>query len=84
MSHSTVEKRLPKAASKPVDVLIRLGFILMSRLINRFRCDEEGAALAEYGMLIGLIAVVCIAAVSLLGSDISSVFSTVASKLATV
>ena len=27
----------------------------MLRLINRFRRDDEGAALVEYGMLVGLI-----------------------------
>ena len=37
----------------------------MLQLINRFRQDEEGAALVEYGMLVGLIAVICVAAVTL-------------------
>ena len=41
----------------------------MRKLVNRFRQDEEGAALvAESGMLVGLIAVICIAAVTLLGT----------------
>ena len=34
--------------------------------------DEEGAALAEYGLLVALIAVVCIAAVTLLGTEVSA------------
>jgi len=36
---------------------------------------EEGATLAEYGLLLALIAVVCMAAITLLGSAISSMFT---------
>ena len=51
------------------------------QLISRFRRDEEGAALVEYGMLVGLIAVVCIVAVTTLGKQISDVFSTIVADL---
>ena len=54
----------------------------MLQLINRLRHDEEGAALVEYGMLVGLIAVICIAAVTLLGQEVSDAFSNIASALA--
>ncbi len=47
----------------------------MLQLINRFHQDEGGAALIEYGLLIGLIAVVCAAAVTLLGQELSDAFS---------
>jgi len=47
----------------------------MRTLIARFRLDERGAALVEYGMLIGLIAVVCLVAVTTLGTEISTAFS---------
>jgi pilus assembly protein Flp/PilA len=40
--------------------------------------DEEGASLAEYGLLLALIAVICIGAIALLGTTISSMFSTTA------
>jgi pilus assembly protein Flp/PilA len=33
---------------------------------------EEGAALAEYGLLVALIAVICIAAVGLLGTNVAA------------
>lgn len=43
------------------------------KLIRKFVTGkEEGASLAEYGLLIALIAVVCIAAVTLLGSNIAA------------
>ncbi len=56
----------------------------MRKLIYRFPWDEDGAALVEYGMLIGLIAVVCLVAVTTLGTEISSAFSYYAVHLAGV
>ena len=56
----------------------------MRKMLNRFRQNEEGAALVEYGMLVGLIAVICVAAVTLLGTDVSSAFSTIAAKLSAI
>ena len=47
----------------------------------RWRGDERGASLVEYALLLALIAVVCIAAVSLLGGSASSKFSSVGSTL---
>jgi len=42
---------------------------------------EEGASLAEYGLLLALIAVVCMVAITLLGSSISKVFNTIAGTI---
>jgi pilus assembly protein Flp/PilA len=49
-----------------------------ARFITR---HEEGATLAEYGLLLALIAVVCIAAITTLGTKISSMFSSVAASI---
>ena len=54
----------------------------MHKLINRLRSDEEGAALIEYGMLVGLIAVVCVVAIQLLGTQINSAFIRITTDLA--
>jgi pilus assembly protein Flp/PilA len=51
------------------------------QLISRFRRDNEGAALVEYGMLVGLIAVICVVAVTALGTNVSIAFSKIASAL---
>ena len=56
----------------------------MRKILNRFRQNEEGAALVEYGMLVGLIAVICVAAVTLLGTDVSSAFSAIAAQLSAI
>ena len=53
----------------------------MGSLINRFRRDDEGAALVEYGMLVGLIAVICVVAVTALGTEVSAAFSNIAAGL---
>jgi pilus assembly protein Flp/PilA len=54
----------------------------MQKLIKCFRRNEEGAALVEYGMLVGLIAVICIVAVTTLGQEVSDAFSRIATALA--
>ena len=43
--------------------------------------SDRGASLVEYALLVALIAVVCIAAVTLLGKNASSKFSRVASAI---
>ena len=43
--------------------------------------DEKGASLVEYALLVALIAVVCIAAVTLLGKNASSKFDSVGSSI---
>jgi pilus assembly protein Flp/PilA len=55
--------------------------IYLLQLINRFRRNEDGAALAEYGLLVALIAVVCVVAVTALGTNISTAFSKIASAI---
>jgi pilus assembly protein Flp/PilA len=48
---------------------------------SRFVREEEGASMVEYGLLVALIAVVAIAAVTLVGTAVSTNFSEVADKL---
>jgi len=48
---------------------------------TQFVRDEEGASLVEYGLLLSLVAVVCIVAISTLGTSISTIFSTLAGKI---
>jgi pilus assembly protein Flp/PilA len=49
--------------------------------VARFIAEDEGAALAEYGILVAFIAIVAIVAVTLFGSKISEKFSEYATKL---
>jgi pilus assembly protein Flp/PilA len=53
----------------------------MRKLMTRFVKDDEGAALVEYGMLVGLIAVVCVLAVGTLGQTIIGYFTSINTSL---
>ena len=54
---------------------------IAARFSARFNTTERGAALVEYALLVALIAVVCIAAITFIGSQTSDKFSEVGSKL---
>jgi pilus assembly protein Flp/PilA len=52
------------------------------RLLRTFTTrKEEGATLAEYSLLLALIALVCIAAITVLGTKISSALATMAGSI---
>jgi pilus assembly protein Flp/PilA len=53
---------------------------MFQKLINFFK-DEEGATMVEYALMLALIAIVCIAAVTLIGQSANNVFNTAASSL---
>jgi pilus assembly protein Flp/PilA len=47
----------------------------------KWSMDDRGATAVEYGLLVALIAVVIIAAVTLLGTNLSGLFNRVASSV---
>jgi pilus assembly protein Flp/PilA len=51
--------------------------------MRKFMTAVKGAALVEYGILVGLIAVLAIGAVLALGTEINETFVTVSSTLST-
>ena len=53
----------------------------MNALLRIIR-NEDGAALVEYGLLVGLLAVVCLVAVRTIGTEVSTALSHIASALA--
>ena len=55
----------------------------ISDMPDRFN-RENGATAVEYGLMVALIAIVIITAVALVGTNLKTVFSTVAGKLTTV
>ena len=50
-------------------------------LFSRFVRDESGATAIEYGLIAALIAVVIISAISLVGTNLSTTFSTISGNL---
>jgi pilus assembly protein Flp/PilA len=55
---------------------------LMQALVARVQTrDESGQALVEYGLLVGLIAVICVVAVTALGVNVAAMLQSVADAL---
>jgi len=53
----------------------------MSNFVSRFLKDESGATAIEYGLIAALIAVVLVTALGTLGTNLSSTFNKVATKV---
>ena len=53
----------------------------MKTLFNRFARDESGATAIEYGLIAALIAVAAIAAMTTLGTKLTSTFEAVSNQL---
>ncbi len=51
--------------------------------IIRFIGEEEGVTMVEYGLIAALIAVVCVAAISAIGTNLNTVFTKIKTCLAT-
>ena len=54
----------------------------MVTFLKKFVCEEEGATMVEYALMVALIAIVCIAAVTLVGTNLSTKFGHITSNLA--
>jgi pilus assembly protein Flp/PilA len=48
---------------------------------DRLKRDEKGATAVEYGLMVGLIAVVIIAGVTLLGKQLDALFTSISEAL---
>jgi pilus assembly protein Flp/PilA len=53
----------------------------MRSFIKSLAADQDGATAIEYGLIAGLIAVAIITAVSTLGTDLSTLFTNIGSRL---
>ena len=56
----------------------------LARILHRLRHDEDGQGLAEYALILALIAIVSIIALIYLGSQVSDKLSTIGSQLLSV
>ena len=56
----------------------------MRSLIKRFGRDESGASALEYGLVVGLIALVIIAGLGLAGNALSTMFNFIGNELTDV
>jgi len=49
----------------------------MFKVLSNVLRDDEGATMVEYGIMVALIAAVCIAVISTLGKSVNNAFSNV-------
>ncbi len=77
----SVRHRLGGESHKRESTRMITAYQFLSAWVTSRVDDDRGASLVEYALLVALIAVVCIAAVTLLGSAASEKFSTVSSNL---
>jgi pilus assembly protein Flp/PilA len=56
----------------------------MRKLLKSFHEDETGASALEYGLVVGLIALVIIAGLGLAGNTLSKLFNFIGSELSNV
>jgi pilus assembly protein Flp/PilA len=54
----------------------------MKNLITRFVRDESGPSAIEYGLIAALISVVCIVAMTAVGTHLNTVYTTISTALA--
>jgi len=54
---------------------------MLFKSCEKLNGKEEGATAVEYGVMVALVAVIIIAAVTLLGSQLSALFQRIASSL---
>ena len=53
---------------------------MIKKLVQFFKA-EEGATMVEYGLMVALIAVVCVLAVTLLGTNLKAIFNSIAGTI---
>jgi len=56
-------------------------FVSLSNGLAQLRRDDRGVTSVEYGLMVALIAIVIIAAVTLLGTNLSTLFNKVATAI---
>jgi pilus assembly protein Flp/PilA len=75
----------PDGTADPQGDTVLHPYFVMTQLVafaqDRLKRDEKGATAVEYGLMVGLIAVVIIAAVTLLGTKLDGLFDTIGTKL---
>jgi pilus assembly protein Flp/PilA len=49
--------------------------------IRNFGNQEDGATMVEYGLMVALIAVVCLVAVTALGVNVAGIFQSIATSV---
>ena len=60
--------------------MTKLVTMVQSRIATRNQ-DDEGATMVEYGLMVALIAVICLTAVALIGTKLNTAFTAIAAAI---
>jgi len=60
---------------------MRKHLVSASNRLAELRSDDRGVTSVEYGLMVALIAIVIIAAVTLLGTNLSTLFNNIATAI---
>ncbi len=55
----------------------------LARKVQRFLVCEDGPTAVEYAVMLALIVIVCLTAISALGTKVSTTFDTITTKMPT-
>jgi len=72
------------AAASPVRTAVQLGVFEMKNFalkVRRFLASEDGPTAVEYAVMLALIIIVCLTAISSIGTEANTTFSTVADSI---
>ena len=61
--------------------MLRYFVYVQNTLAAAVQRDDRGATAVEYGLMVALIAVVCITAVTLVGTNVNNMFNAIAGAL---
>lgn len=57
---------------------------ISSLIVDLLRRRDEGQAMVEYGLILGLVSVVAVAVLATIGTDVNLVFTAIEAQLAAV
>ena len=61
--------------------MTKLLVFLQSYIATRERHEDRGATMVEYGLMVALIAIICLVAVTAIGVNLSAKFAAIAAAL---
>jgi pilus assembly protein Flp/PilA len=72
---------IPSSRTRKEFEMLRCFVYIQNALARQLQRDDRGATAVEYGLMVALIAAVIVTAVTLIGTNLTSVFNKVANAI---
>jgi pilus assembly protein Flp/PilA len=72
---------IPRSRTRKEFEMLRCFVYIQNALARQLQRDDRGATAVEYGLMVALIAAVIVTAVTLIGTNLTSVFNKVANAI---